>query len=410
MRNSVVVTGLGTIGSAGLSVSESWETLMQQKSTAQYDKRLNGLGIGLCCPIPDFSPERFINKSTVWRTDRFIHLALIAARQAITDSGLKLTAIDRSRVGIVLGNSLAGIASIEKACNAVVSDGYPSVSASVIPASMGNMAAGHIAIEFGITGPTLTIGSACASGADAIGLAKKMIENDECDIVIAGASEAPITSLIISSFAKLGALSTNCDPQHASRPFDQDRDGFVISEGAGLLVLEKESYAQERMAHIYATLSGYGTSNDAYHVTSPDPEGAGLKKSILKALQDAALRPEDISCINAHGTSTPMNDRIESSVIYDIFGKGAKVTSTKGVTGHCLAASGAIEAIFSVLTLNSNTIPGVAGLENIDTEIKISIVKTSDSNGKVNTILSNSIGFGGQNACLIFKKYNKDLK
>ncbi|MGL5387665.1 MAG: beta-ketoacyl-[acyl-carrier-protein] synthase family protein [Serratia sp. (in: enterobacteria)] len=409
MRNSVVITGLGTIGSAGLTVSESWETLKQGKCTAQYDKRLEGLGVSLCCPVSDFQPEKFISKSILWRTDKFIHLALIAAHQAITDSGLRLATTDKSRIGIVLGNSLAGISSIEKAYNDVASDGFGSVRAAIIPASMANMAAGHIAIQYGITGPTLTIGSACASGADAIGLAKKMIENNECDIVIAGASEAPITSLIISSFARLGALSTNNNPLHASRPFDQERDGFVISEGAGLLVLENKVHAEARKAEIYAVVSGYGTSNDAYHVTSPDPQGAGLKQAITKALRDAALRPEEIDCINAHGTSTPLNDRIESNVIDDIFGRNTKVTSTKGATGHCLAAAGAIEAIFSVLTLKNNFIPGVVGLEHIDSEIKISIVESSGVNIKINSVLSNSIGFGGQNSSLVFQKYNKEL-
>jgi beta-ketoacyl-acyl-carrier-protein synthase II len=409
MRNSAVITGLGTIGSAGLTVNESWQTLIQRKSTARYDDRLAGLGVSLCCPIPEFLPETFINKSLVWRTDRFIHLALIAAHQAINDSGLILAAIDKNRIGIVLGNSLAGISSIEKAGSTAGTEGYPSVSASVIPASMANMAAGHIAIQYGITGPTLTVGSACASGADAIGLAKKMIENNECDIVIAGASEAPITSLIISSFSRLGALSTNDDPLHASRPFDQDRDGFVISEGAGVLILESSSHAEERKANIYAIVSGYGSSNDAYHVTSPSPEGSGLKQAICKALQDAALKPENIDCINAHGTSTALNDQIESNVIYNIFNKNTKVTSTKGTTGHCLAAAGAIEAIFSILTLKENSIPGVAGLEHVDDKIKIPIVKDMDSTTKINTVLSNSIGFGGQNASLIFQKYHKEI-
>lgn len=405
-KKRIVISGMGIVSSAGDSLQENWDNLIQSNSRAKQDSRLAGLQIDFCCPVEGFPTSKHIDKSLIWRTDRFIQFALYAAQQAITDAKLNLAILDKRRIGIVLGNSLAGVATLESAYSKVYLEGEKSISAALIPAFMGSMSVGQIAIKFGITGPSMLVGTACASGADAIGIAKKMLENDECDIVLAGASEAPITKLIISSFATLKALSTNSNLSEASRPFDENRDGFVISEGAGILVLEKESHAIERGAKIYATISGYGSSNDAFHVTSPRNDGSGLKNAIQQALEDAQLSPDEIEAINAHGTSTLLNDQIESSAIFDIFGRKPIVTSTKGVTGHCLAASGAIEAIYSVLTINNNVIPPVAGLKKIDKNINISIAYSEMKKVKVNSILSNSIGFGGQNASLIFSRYN----
>lgn len=404
-REKIVITGLGIIGSAGYSIEEHWKNICEGKNLIRKDNRLHELDVDFCCPVQNFEPEKYINKSLIWRIDRFIQFALYASIQAVEDAKLNLATLDKRRIGIVLGNSLAGIATLEKAQNRLNSDGPKSASASLIPGYMGSMAVGQIAIQLGITGPSLLIGTACASGADAIGIAKKMLENDECDIVLAGASEAPITSLIVSSFTKLGALSKNRDFSLTSRPFDQERDGFVISEGAGVMILERESHALQRNAGVYATVSGYGTSNDAFHVTSPQSDGAGLKEAMLQALKDAKASPDDIGCINAHGTSTPLNDRTESAAIFDIFGKKPIVTSTKGVTGHSLAASGAIEAIYSVFTLIYNKIPRVAGLINIDKDIQIFIATSEINDVHLNSVLSNSLGFGGQNSSLIFSQY-----
>lgn len=352
-----------------------------------------------------FPTSKHIEKSLLWRIDRFIQFALCAARQAVADAELDFASLDKRRVGVVLGNSLAGVTSFESGESRLNSIGPEAVSAALIPGAMGNMAVSQLAIEFGITGRSLLIGTACASGSDAIGVAKKMIENDECDIVLTGASEAPLTKLIVSSFAALKTLSRNPNFLEASRPFDKHRDGFVMSEGAGILVLEKESHAINRGANIYASVAGYGSSNDAFHCTSPHEEGAGLKNSMEDALKDACLSPNDIDAINAHGTSTILNDRIESAAIFDIFGKGPVVTSTKGVTGHCLGASGAIEAIYSVLTIKNNIVPPIAGLKEVDDEIKVSLVHSNMQQLKVNSVLSNSLGFGGQNATLVFSRY-----
>jgi 3-oxoacyl-[acyl-carrier-protein] synthase II len=405
-KKRIVISGLGVVSSAGDSLQENWNNLIQGNAKVKRDSRLEGLQVDFCCPVEGFPTSKHIDKSLIWRIDRFIQFALYATQQAVADAELNFATLDKRRIGIVLGNSLAGVTSLETAYHKLDLEGAESVRASLIPGFMGNMIVGQIAIQFGITGPSMLIGTACASGADAIGMAKKMLENDECDIVITGASEAPITKLIISSFAALGALSTNSNLLDASRPFDENRDGFVMSEGAGILVLEKESHAIERGAKIYATVAGYGSANDAFHVTSPQKDGAGLKDAMQQALEDAQLLPNDIESINAHGTSTVVNDQIESAAIFDIFGKKPIVTSTKGVTGHCLAASGAIEAIYSVLSIKNNTIPPVAGLKELDKNINISVAHSKMKMVGINSILSNSLGFGGQNASLIFSRYN----
>lgn len=405
-KKRIVISGMGIVSSAGDSLQENWDNLIQGNARAKHDSRLEGLQVDFCCPVEGFPTSKHIDKSLLWRTDRFIQFALYAAQQAVADAELNFATLNKRRIGIVLGNSLAGVTTLENAYSKLYLEGAQSVSAALIPGFMGNMAVGQMAIQFGITGPSMLVGTACASGADAIGIAKKMLEHDECDIVLTGASEAPITKLIISSFAVLKTLSTNSNLLEASRPFDENRDGFVMSEGAGILVLEKESHAIERGAKIYATVAGYGSSNDNFHVTSPRNDGIGLKDAMQQALEDAQLLPTEIEAINAHGTSTLLNDRIESAAIFDIFGKKPIVTSTKGVTGHCLAASGAIEAIYSVLTIKNNIMPPVAGLKDIDKNINISDAHSKMKMVEVNSILSNSLGFGGQNASLIFSRYN----
>ena len=311
------------------------------------------------------------------------------------------------KTGIVLGNSLAGITSLEILNKRAVLEGVGTIGSLYLLSTMGSMATGNIAIELGIHGPTYLTGTACSSGADAIGTAKRLIQSGECDIVLAGGSEAPITPLVVSSFTKIGALSKNSDLLHASRPFDKERDGFVISEGAAVMVLENEKSALERGAKIYATLSGYGSANDAHHITSPAPDGSGLSQSIYGALEDASLSPTDIQCINSHGTSTPLNDDLEGNILFRIFGNHPWVTSTKGVTGHSLAATGAMEAVFSVLKIIHDEIPPVAGLRHIDDKIKINIATKVIQGTGIKNVLSTSLEFGGQNAALIFSQYKK---
>ncbi|EAQ0263789.1 beta-ketoacyl-[acyl-carrier-protein] synthase family protein [Salmonella enterica] len=405
MKIKVLVTGIGIISSAGKDPEECWENLIKGESMAQPDSRLEGLDISWSCPIKEFTPSKYLRKSLIWRSDPFIQYALYAVKQALEDSKLDLNNPDY-RVGIVIGNSLGGITSLELLNTRAEKEGIGSIGSVYLLSTMGSMAQGNIAIEFGIKGVTYQINTACASGGDAIGIGKMLIETNVCDIVLAGGSEAPITPLVVSSFSKIGALSKNKNLNFSSRPFDGERDGFVISEGAAFLVLEKETTALKRKAKIYASLTGYGSANDAYHITSPSPEGQGLSNAINLALKDSSLKPEDIDCINAHGTSTPMNDLIESNVIYSIFNKKPYITSTKGVTGHSLAASGALEAVFSVLKIHKCEIPPVAGLKNIDEEIKTNIITKPLKSPKIKHVLSSSLGFGGHNAALIFSKYD----
>lgn len=405
MQNKVVVTGMGIISSAGLSPEECWDNLLNRKASTTSDERLKDAEVKICCPIHNWIATEHLKKSLIWRCDLFIQYALYAAQQALSNANITITEKNK-RIGIVLGNSLAGITTIERLKDRTTSEGLGALSSSYILSAMGNMATGNMAIELGITGPTYLIGTACASGTDAIGLGKQLIEQGLCDMVLAGASEAPITPLIVSSFAKIKALSRNSDITKASRPFDKNRDGFVISEGVAILVLESETHALARDADILAIIAGYGSSNDSYHITSPSPEGRGLQDSILGALDDAKLAPEDINCINAHGTGTSLNDKIEGAVISKIFGCDTPVTSTKGVTGHSLAASGAMETIFSVLKIKYNKIPPVAGLEHQDEGISINVTHNVIEKNNIDIVLTNSLGFGGQNATLILKRYD----
>ncbi|ENZ7914792.1 beta-ketoacyl synthase [Klebsiella aerogenes] len=406
MKNKVVVTGIGIISSAGNTPEECRLTLLEGKGMTKPDPRLSNLEVSWSCRIQNFIPEQHMSKSLIWRCDPFIQYAIYAAKRALEDAGL-----DQSRkgvkTGIVLGNSLAGITSLEILNKRAVLKGVGTIGALYLLSTMGSMATGNMAIELGIHGPTYLTGTACSSGADAIGTAKRLIQSGECDIVLAGGSEAPITPLVVSSFTKIGALSKNSDLLHVSRPFDKERDGFVISEGAAVMLLENEKSALERGAKIYAVLSGYGSTNDAHHITSPAPDGSGLSQSIYGALEDASLSPTDIQCINAHGTSTLLNDALEGNILFSIFGNHPWVTSTKGVTGHSLAAAGAMEAIFSVLKIIHDEIPPVAGLRHIDDEIKINIATEVIQGTGIKNVLSTSLGFGGQNAALIFSQYKK---
>lgn len=404
MKSKVVVTGMGIISSAGHTPEACHSTLLEGKGMAKPDPRLRNLEVSWSCPIQGFTPAQHMSKSLIWRCDPFIQYALYAARSAIEDAGLDQVH-KRQKTGIVMGNSLAGMTSLEALNKKAIQEGTGTIGSLYLLSTMGSMATGNIAIELGIHGPTYLTGTACSSGTDAIGMAKKLIESGECNIVLAGGCEAPVTPLVVSSFTKIGALSKNTDLSHASRPFDIERDGFVISEGAAVMVLENEKIALERGARIYATLSGYGSANDAHHITSPAPDGSGLSQSIYMAMKDASLTPADIQCINAHGTSTQLNDSLEGSIFSNIFGDHPWVTSTKGVAGHSLAATGAMEAVFSVLTILHDEIPPVAGLSNIDKDIKINIATDIIRGEGIKNVLSTSLGFGGQNAALILSQY-----
>ncbi|NWO12000.1 beta-ketoacyl-[acyl-carrier-protein] synthase family protein [Chromohalobacter salexigens] len=405
MPKKVVVTGIGIASSAGLSPEEVWNNIMDKRRTVATDPRLAGTDIDWACSIRNWAPSEYLKKSLIWRCDPFIQFALYAASEAITDSGLDCH-ISPHNIGMVVGNSLGGVSTSEMLNKRALQEGVKAIGSTYLLSTMGNMASGNIAIELGVKGPTYTVGTACASGTDAIGIAKNMIEKGQCDFIIAGASEAPITPLVTASFTNIGALSRNRGKKYSSRPFDEERDGFVISEGAAFLVLEDEEKAIKRKARIYATVTGYWSTNDSYHVTSPSKTGEGILKAMKGGLTNAGLAPSDIDCINAHGTSTQYNDYTEGKAISRIFGEDVFVTSTKGVTGHSLAASGAIESAISILKINNKGIPAVAGLKNQDRNIKIKAPTTSLENVRVDNVLSNSLGFGGQNATLVFSRHS----
>lgn len=402
--NDIAITGLGILSSAGITPDECWNNVMAGESMAAFDPRLREVDVKISCPVTKWVPSDYLKKSIIWRTDPFIQYALYAAGQAVKDSGLECSE-SGPRTGLVVGNSLGGVTSTELLNLRAQKEGVMSVGGAYLLSTMGSMACGNIAMELGIKGPTYQINTACASGSDAVGLAGKMIEQGKCDIVIVGASEAPLTPLVVSAFSRIGALTHNENLQIASRPFDRERDGFVMSEGAAFIVLERMQHAKERKTKIYAKLSGYGSANDAYHVTSPSPDGDGLRSSISAALEDAGLKPADIDCINAHGTSTPLNDLTEGKVITDLFGESTYVTSTKGVTGHSLAATGAIEAVLSVLKIHHDSIPPVGGLNHPDEKIILNLVSEPIKNAGLRHVMSNSLGFGGQNASIILSRY-----
>lgn len=403
MTNKVVVTGMGVLCSAGATVSQFWDNIVQKKVLTQYDTRLENAPVKYSCPLSNWNPKPRLKQAAFTRADPFIQYAVYAAQEALDDANIQPGYnFPSNRIGIIVGNSLAGISTLEKIINNEAEVGPASVSASYILSTMTNMASANISVHLGITGPSYFLSTACASGADAVGRGKRMIESGECDTVIVGGSEAPITKNVVTAFAKLGALSRNNIGEGSIRPFDKDRNGFVISEGAGFLVLEHESQAQKRKANIHARLLGYGSSSDAYHMTTPTPSGKGLTQAVENALYDANIEPTEIGYINAHGTATSLNDRLESTVYENIFGLTAPIASTKGVTGHPLAASGAIEAIASIQALKTDTIPGTAGLHIIDDDINIKINRETTKYSNSLPVMSSSIGFGGQNAVLIF--------
>jgi 3-oxoacyl-[acyl-carrier-protein] synthase II len=332
-----------------------------------------------------------------------VQLALVAAREAIADADLDHETWDGPRVGVVLGCGMGGAPTWEEQHGVLMERGPNRVSPHLIPRMIPNMAAGHIAMDFGAHGPNLATATACASGATAIGYALDLLRVGRCDIVIAGGTEAGITPLSIAGFNNMTALSTRRDdPTAASRPFDAGRDGFVAAEAAGVLVLERVADADARGVRTYAKLAGYGASADGHHVTAPDPQGAGGEMAVRAALADAGLEPGDIDHVNAHGTSTPLNDVSEARMIARVLGDRPAVTSTKGVTGHALGGAGAIEAAFSALTLHHQVIPPTANLDSQDPEIQIDVVSKAPRETKVEAVISDSFGFGGQNAVLAF--------
>lgn len=405
-RLRIAVTGTGLVCPAGMNVPISWDFVLSGKSSAAKCRQLEGLEIDYACSLTDFDPDKLLGRSLARRIDRFIQLALVSYRQAVAEAGLDPAKWNGKRIGVVVGNSLAGIERFLSEQHVLESEGERMVSPSTIPGAMMNMVAGQIAIDCHATGPSLLVSTACASGITAVDTACNLIKEGRCDVVIAGATEAPIVPLIVSSMNRLGALSKNSDIKHASKPFDRDRDGFVISEGAGFMILESEEHASARGQGILALISGVGTSTDAYHVTTPQPQGRGLSEAIQQALENAGLKGKDIQYVNAHGTSTPLNDITESRVIEKEIGRHAPVSSLKGAIGHTLAAAGAVETVLTILSVKHGIIPPTANLINLDPDINLDIVFGKPRELNIRHALKLSMGFGGHNGALIISSNN----
>lgn len=399
-HHEVAITGLGLVTPGGIGVEASWHAVLRGEGTAATDPALEGLDVTMSCRIPGFDGIEQLGRRAR-KLDRFVQLALVAAREAIADADLDPTSWDGARVGVVTGCGMGGAPTWEEQHSVLIERGPGRVSPHLIPRMIPNMAAGHIAMEFDAHGPNFCTATACASGATAIGSALDLLRLGRCDIVIAGGTEAGITPLSIAGFANMTALSNRVeDPAHASRPFDVDRDGFVAAEAAGVLILERETDAVARGVRRYARLAGYGASADGHHVTAPDPDGAGGELAVRAALADAGLDPAEVQHVNAHGTSTPLNDRSEAKMIKRVLGEGVAVTSTKGVTGHALGGAGAIEAAFSALAIHHDVVPPTANLDSQDPDIEIDVVAKAPREMVVDVVLSDSFGFGGQNAVL----------
>lgn len=396
----VAVTGLGLVTPGGIGVGPSWAAVCGGRSPAAVDPALEENTVRISCRVPDFRPDDLLGARRAYRLDRFVQFALVAAREAIDDAGLDPKTWDGARVGVVLGCADGGPGTVEEQHHVLRHSGATRVSPLLLPMQLPNMLAGQTAMEFGATGPNLVVATACASGATAIGTARDLLALDRCDVVLAGGSEAMITPLVMAGFAQMGALSKReDDPTRASRPFDAARDGFVAGEGAGVLVLERVADARARGARVRGRIVGYGASADAHHMTSPHPEGTGVEDALRSALADAGAGTGDVGHVNAHGTSTPLNDLAEARVLKRVLTSDPLVTSTKGVTGHLLGAAGAVEAAFSVLAMEQSLVPPTANLGTLDSRMEI---KVADSPTVLRTdlTLSNSCGFGGQNVVL----------
>lgn len=406
----VVVTGIGVVTPIGIGADALWDGLMSGRSGAsqitQFDA--SSLPVTIASEAQDFDASAYMQAREVARTDRFTQMGLAAAQMAVEDAGASDLPVEPERVGVIVGSGIGGLATIEREHDALKAGGPRRVSPFMVPKLMPNAAAGAIAMRFGYKGLNYAPSSACATGAHAIGEAYTAIRAGMTDVMLAGGSEAAITPLAVAAFTRMGALSSrNEDPQRASRPFDAHRDGFVFGEGAGVLVLERRDVAERRGARILAVLVGYGASADAYHVTQPDPEGAGATLAMRGALKDAGLTPEDIDYLNAHGTSTPYNDRIETSAIKTALGPESKrvaVSSTKSQMGHLLGAAGAVEAAICTLALDRGVIPATANYEEPDPDCDLDYVIEGPRKEKLDAVMSNSFGFGGQNACLVLRR------
>lgn len=410
-KRRVVVTGLGVVSPLGTGLESFWANLIEGKSGVCPITRFDASAFEtrFAAEVKDFDPTRYVDRKEARRMDRFTHYALAATSMALEDAGLDIKEIDRDRAGVILGSGIGGIETLEEQHKILLSRGPGRVSPFFIPMMIANMGAGQIAITYQLRGCNFNVTSACASSAHAIGDAFRLLQGGYAEVMITGGSEAPITPLALAGFSSMKALSTrNEDPARASRPFDAGRDGFVIGEGAAILILETLEHAEKRGARIYAEVLGYGTSCDAYHITAPDPQGEGAALCMKRALEDSGLSPEEVDYINAHGTSTPLGDKVETLAIKQVFGAHAyrlAVSSTKSMTGHLLGAAGGLEALICVLAIERGVIPPTINYEEPDPECDLDYVPNEARRADVRVALTNSFGFGGHNATLIFGKY-----
>ncbi|MDI3422604.1 beta-ketoacyl-[acyl-carrier-protein] synthase family protein [Streptomyces luteolus] len=401
----IAVTGLGLVTPAGVGVEESWAGICAGTGLAARDEALAGLPVDFSCWVPDFDAAALLGRRLTWRIDRFIQLAMVAAREAVADAALDKEAWDGPRVAVVMGVASNGGDAWADAYAKLVEGRVEAISPTTLTRSLPNMVAGEVSTDLQATGPCLTTSTACASGATAIGVARDLLRAGTCDIAIAGGTDSTRVPMGSAAFYRLGALSRRrADPAVASRPFDADRDGFVLSEGAGVLVLERPEYARARGVRIRGYLSGYGASADGFHATSPRPDGDGARRAVEAALADAGADPADVHHVNAHGTSTPQGDRIEAELLGALFRSSAPpVTSVKGVIGHTLGAAGAVEAAVTVLSLERQLVPPTANLDRLDEGVAIDVVTKEPRAHRMTGALSNAFGFGGQNAVLFFR-------
>ena len=411
MSERVVVTGMGAITPVGGTVAETWANIVEGQSgvgpitlfdAAEFDARI-------AAEVKDFRPEELLSAREAKRLDRFCQFALIACREALEDSGLTIDESNSEEIGVLVGSGIGGIATLSEQIEVLRTKGPHRVSPFLIPMFLIDLAPGQIAIATGARGPNTGIVSACSTSAHALGEAAELIKRGDAVAMIAGGSEAGIVPVGVAGFASMKALSTrNDEPQRASRPFDAERDGFVMGEGAGIVILEAESHARSRGAHVYAELAGYGATDDAFHITAPAEGGEGAVRSMRLALRKAQCDPDDVDYVNAHGTSTPINDRLETMAMKTVFGDGAyrtPISSTKSMTGHLLGAGGVVESIFCIKAIDDGTLPPTINYENPDPECDLDYVPNEARRAKVDVALTNSLGFGGHNVSLVFRRY-----
>ncbi|MFL0248630.1 beta-ketoacyl-ACP synthase II [Candidatus Clostridium stratigraminis] len=410
MKNRVVVTGMGAITPVGNDVESFWNNIKQGKCGVDYITYFNtdAFKVKIAAEVKDFKPEEYMDRKEAKRMDRYCQYALAAAKEAIEDSGLDMENMNKERLGVLIGSGIGGLATIEKEVRTLVEKGPNRVSPLFIPMAIGNMAAGNVAIKYGAKGVCTSVVTACATGTNAIGDAMRMLQCGMADVIIAGGTEASVTQIGLAGFTNLTALSNSNDPKAASTPFDANRSGFVMGEGAGILILETLENAENRGAKIYAEVVGYGTTCDAYHMTAPAPDGEGGARAMKIAMEDAGIKPEEVSYINAHGTSTPLNDKFETMAIKAVLGEQAykvPVSSTKSMTGHALGAAGAMEGIICIKAMKDGFIPPTIGYNTPDPDCDLDYVPNKGRKAELEYTMSNSLGFGGHNATIIFKKF-----